>query len=194
MIKLHAQPYDISANGFYFETAEEFQAKFKDNKNDYGDPVEEYEIQFIDGEDIDVDLQKAWGLNQANYADYLDAASDWDEDQKRRYIIAVGECGYSHEQVADDPDQIDITLYECESMKELAEQFVDEGLYGEIPKSLEFYIDYEAIARDLSIEYSEITIAGTHYIFLCAWLEDFTSEDSASKQQAVFQGAILRQT
>ena len=100
MIKLHAQPYDISANGFYFETAEEFQAKFKDNKNDYGDPVEEYEIQFIDGEDIDVDLQKAWGLNQANYADYLDAASDWDEDQKRRYIIAVGVCGYSHDQVA----------------------------------------------------------------------------------------------
>ncbi len=168
MIKLHAQPYDISANGFYFETAEEFQTKFKDNKNDYGDPVEEYEIQFIDGEDIDVDLQKAWGLNQANYADYLDAASDWDEDQKIRYIIAVGECGYSHDQVAGNPDQIDITLYECDSMKELTEQFVDEGLYGDIPKSLEFYIDYEAIARDLSIEYSQTTIAGTHYIFLCA--------------------------
>ena len=53
-------------------------------------------------------------------------------------------------------------------MKELAEQFVDEGLYGEIPEKLQFYIDHEAIARDLSVDYSEVTIAGTHFIFHCA--------------------------
>ena len=37
----------------------------------------------------------------------------------------------------------------------LAMRFVDDGLYGEIPKSLEFYIDYEKIARDLRMDYSE---------------------------------------
>jgi hypothetical protein len=49
----------------------------------------------------------------------------------------------------------------------LAEQFVEEGLYGEIPKALQYYIDYEAIARDLGMDYSEIRIVGTNYIYRC---------------------------
>ena len=52
-------------------------------------------------------------------------------------------------------------------MRELAEQFVEEGLYGDIPESLQFYIDYEAIARDLSVEYSETVIAGSRVIYRC---------------------------
>ena len=51
--------------------------------------------------------------------------------------------------------------------RELAEQFVEEGLYGNIPESLQFYIDYEAIARDLSVEYSETVIAGSSVIYRC---------------------------
>jgi len=168
MIQLHAQPYDISACGFYFEDAEGYEAKAKNNKNDYSEPVEEYEIQFIDGEDIDCALAKAWNVNQANFAAFLEAANTWDEDDKLRYIIAVGECGFNHEQVADDPSSIDMTVYELSSIKELAEQFVEEGLFGEIPESLQFYIDYDAIARDLSMDYSEVTIAGTNFIFQCA--------------------------
>lgn len=50
MPQLHAQPYDITANGFYFESLEDYADKAKSNRNDYGDPVEEYEIQFIDGD------------------------------------------------------------------------------------------------------------------------------------------------
>ena len=37
----------------------------------------------------------------------------------------------------------------------LAMQFIDDGLYGEIPKSLEFYLDYEKMARDLRMDYTE---------------------------------------
>lgn len=168
MIQLHAQPYDTSAKGFYFSRASEYAMSALNNRNSCGDIVEEYEIQFIDGEDIDCALAKAWGLNQSNFGAFLEAAEDSEDDDKIRYIIAVGECGYSHEQVADDPAQVDLTLYELSCMKELAEQFVDEGLYGDIPEQLQFYIDYEAIAHDLSVDYSEVTIAGTHFIFHCA--------------------------
>ena len=62
---LHAQPYDLAAAGFHFENAEEFQAKSRALRNDYGEPVEEFEIQFIDGEDVDCQLAKAIGVNQA---------------------------------------------------------------------------------------------------------------------------------
>lgn len=43
---------------------------------------------------------------------------------------------------------------EFSSYNELAEHFVDEGLFGEIPDTIINYIDYEAIGRDLSFEYS----------------------------------------
>ena len=34
-------------------------------------------------------------------------------------------------------------------------QFVEDGFYGEIPKSLEFYLNSEKMARDLRMDYSE---------------------------------------
>ncbi len=56
-IQLHAQPYDLAATGFYFETYEEYADKSAKLRNDYGDRVEEFEIQFIDGEAIDCDMR-----------------------------------------------------------------------------------------------------------------------------------------
>ena len=82
-------------------------------------------------------------------------------------IIAVGECGYCFDFDSNDPDDFDVTLYEVDTMKELAEQFVDEGLYGDISDSLRFYIDYEAIARDLRMDYSDIRVDGVNYIYRC---------------------------
>lgn len=71
MTQLFAQPYDISATGFYFETAEEYKKNATALRNEYGDPVEEFEIQFIEGEFIDCDLAKAIGLNQVNFTRFF---------------------------------------------------------------------------------------------------------------------------
>lgn len=147
-------------------TAEEYKKSAAALRNDYGDLVEEFEIQFIDGDNIDCDLAKAISLNQANFARYFEIIDEWEEWEKRLVILAVGECGY---QFDDDtsPTDFDIDIYDVDSMRELAEQFVEEGLYGDIPESLQFYIDYEAIARDLSVEYSETVIAGSSVIYRC---------------------------
>ena len=166
MAQLHAQPYDISANGFYFETVEEYAAKANALRNDYGDPVEEFEIQFIDGEGIDCDLANAIGLNQANFSQFFDCVDDWDDDQKQRVIIAVGECGYAFDESIS-PDGFDVEIYETDTMRDLAEQFVDDGLFGEVPKPFQFYIDYNAIARDLAVDYSDTVIAGKRLIYRC---------------------------
>ena len=168
MIQLHAQPYDTSANGFYFQTVEDYAGKVKNLRNDYGDPVEEFEIQFIDGKNIDCELAEAWGINQANIEEFFNAVDDWEDDQKIRYIIAVGEGGYSHAQLADDPYDIEIDIYELDSLKELAEQFVDDGLFGDIPERLRFYLDYDAIARDLGMDYSETVINGSSFVYRCS--------------------------
>ena len=167
MTQLYAQPYDLSANGFYFEAAEEYASKADALRNDYGDPVEEFEIQFIDGEDIDCDLAKAIGINQANLKQYFEAVEEWDADDKTRVILAVGECGYTFE---DDtlPSDFDLDIYAFDTMRDLTEHFVDEGLFGDIPERLQFYIDYDAIARDLSFDYSEAEVAGQRLIYRSA--------------------------
>lgn len=46
----------------------------------------------------------------------------------------------------------DFIFYDVESMEELAQMLVDEGCFGEIPNTIENYIDYEKIARDLEFD------------------------------------------
>ncbi len=167
MTTLYAQPYDISARGFYFDTASEYSAKASKLKNDYGQPVEEFEIQFIDGQYLDAKLFEALGVNQANHEAFLESVTDWSDDEKIKVIIAVGEAGYKFRLGDDVPDQFEVDLYQADSLADLAAQFVEEGHYGEIPELLRNYIDYDAIARDLSVEYGDIRLGGNRYIYRC---------------------------
>lgn len=175
MTILHAQPYDLDATGFYFESAEGYAAKASQLRNRYGQPVEEFEIQFIKpapakagGETIDAELFEALVISQANLASFFEAVADWSDDQKVKIIIAVGEIGCRFKLGQNEPDQIDIDLYEIDSLRDLATQFVEDGLFGEIPKAIENYLDYDAIARDLAMDYGTVTIAGTHYAYRAA--------------------------
>ncbi len=162
---LHAQPYDLNVNGFYFEDLEDYASKAVSNRNRFGDVVEEYEIQFIDGEGIDCALVKVWGVNQANIGGYFKACDEWDDHGKRVFIIAVGEVGYEFDPETVSLNDFDVDIYHTDSMKELAQKFVDEGLFGDIPAHLERYIDMDAIARDLSFDYLETDIAGERLIY-----------------------------
>ncbi|PCJ75201.1 MAG: antirestriction protein ArdA [Rhodobacteraceae bacterium] len=166
MAQLYAQPYDISTTGFYFETEEEYKKSVNALRNEYGDPVEEFEIQFIDGDAIDCDLANAIGLNQANLARFFEIIDEWEEWEKQQVILAVGECGYQFDN-GTAPDDFDVDIYGVTSMRELAEQFVEEGLFGDIPERLQFYIDYDAIARDLAVDYSEAVVANSRVIYRC---------------------------
>ncbi|MCK5492205.1 MAG: antirestriction protein ArdA, partial [Candidatus Omnitrophica bacterium] len=104
-------------------------------------------------------------IHQGNSDAFLTACEEWDENQKIKVIIAVGEAGYSFDPRKDDPDDFDIELYELDNLKNLAEQFIEEGLFGEIPENIKFYLDLDAIARDLGMDYSEIRLNGTNYIY-----------------------------
>lgn len=81
---LFAQRYDISANGFYFENFEDYQAKAAKAVNCFGERAEEFEIQFIDGEDIDCELAKAYGINQANLKSYFSAVDELTRTKRKR--------------------------------------------------------------------------------------------------------------
>jgi len=84
------------------------------------------------------------------------------EDQKRRVIIA---CYHGFDFGKNDPDDIEAEIYEVDSMKDLAEQFLEEGLFGEIPESIRYYLDYDLIALDLEADYSTTEIAGVRLAY-----------------------------
>lgn len=167
MTQLFAQPYDHSANGFSFETEAEYNEKAAQLRNAFGLKVEEFEIQFIDGDLLDAQLFEALSVHQGNIGAYFEAVETWIDDEKIKVIIAVGEVGYSFTLGSDSPDQLDVDLYEIDNLRDLAMQFVEEGLFGDIPERIQFYLDYDAIARDLGMDYSEITIDGTRYVYRC---------------------------
>lgn len=167
-IILYAQPYNINAEGFYFRSAEEYAKLAASLTDRYGNAVEEFEIQMIEAEDIDCELAKAWDLSQCNFAAYLDAADKWSDDDKLTVIIAVGECGYDLDPKSIDPNDFDVQVFELHSMRDLAIEFVEDGVLGDIPKALQYYIDYDAFARDLAVDYSETVIAGKRLIYRCA--------------------------
>ena len=65
----------------------------------------------------------------------------------------------------DKPGQFDLDLYACDSLRDLAEQFVEDGLLGAIPANIIPYLDYDAIGRDLSAAYAETTVDGAQYVY-----------------------------
>ena len=164
-VTLHALPYDTAAAGFYFENIEDYRSLTRKAVNAFGYPVEEFEVEFIDGDPIDAALAQAFSLNQSNIGHFLEAVAEWRTDQKVRFIIAAGEFGLSFDPSSGSVDDIDVDIYEIGSLRELAEQFVTEGLFGEIPKNLESYIDFDAIARDLAADYAEKAIGEKNFLF-----------------------------
>jgi len=160
----HATPYDISAMGFYFKTLDEYGAKAKKHRNEYGDPVEEYEIQFIDGDNYQ--LFNALGVNQANLEKWFENYEDLDGDD-------LIKATYLAEYINADIDEIlnqldDVSLFEG-TASEYAENYIDDtGLLNALPENLQFYFDTDAFARDMvmSGDISEVEINQTNYI---AW-------------------------
>ena len=168
-LRLFAQPYDLCAVGFYFDTFEEYKAKAAKHVNSYGQPVEEYEIDLIDGNALEIALFDAVKPNQSTLLAFFAAVETWDDDDIVRACIVYGDglntCQFDEYSPSDDVAQ-DLEIYENVTFTELAEQFVDDGLLGEIPEHLSHYIDYEAFGRDLSHDgYTKVDVAGTQYIY-----------------------------
>ena len=160
----HAIPYDISATGFYFSTLEEYRDKAASHTNEYGDPVEEYEIQFIDGPSEDAVLFKALGVNQANLSQWFEVFDDMDEHDALKAIYLAD---HLDECMEDIPSKLDeVMLFEGRAL-EFVEQYIeDTGLLDQIPENLQFYFDIDAFARDMVLggEITEIELCGTTYV------------------------------
>lgn len=158
----HAQPYNLDAVSFFFTSMEDYTAKAEANTDRWGTPVEEYELQFIDGTDAEGQLFSLLGINQANLEAWFDDVVDLDEREQAALAYLVGDLGKS---LADALDQIDdVNLY-TGSLVEAATELFDDLYLHDIPEAVRYYVDYEAFARDqrLAGAMTETEFAGTTY-------------------------------
>ena len=157
---LFAHPYNMDACGFYFRSAEEFEEKVEALRDRFGNRVEEFEIQFIDGDDGA--LFDACGINQSNLSTWFDDIENKDEHEKVALYFLTGVLGYA---LDDAMDKIDEVMLFHGDAQEAAEELFDDCYAHAIPDNLRCYFDMEKFARDLEIggDFAEFDYDGTTY-------------------------------
>jgi hypothetical protein len=169
-------PSAAGATGFTFETASEFSAKASRLRDDQGRPVETFRFELVEGEPIDAELFRAVRFNQTNLKAFFDAVGGWTFDQKVRAVIAIDQLGVRFPLRDDEVDAIDIEFHVVDGLRDLAIQLVRDGMFGHVPEEITGYLDYDAMARDLSAAYSLVTVAGMNCAFSVGGAETLLGE------------------
>jgi antirestriction protein len=168
MITLHAQPYDFNASGFYFHNFDEWEEKFERKE---ANGCEEFEIQYIDGDDEKTAFASIHEPTQANIEEWFDLLDEWEvknemEQAAIAYLVEdlnvnINEAFEQVEGNGEEP-----ALMEG-SVLDYAYEIVDEcGMLDDMPDNLRHYFDYESFARDLEIsgDVATFDFRGTHYV------------------------------
>ena len=164
MTTLHATPYNIDATGFYFTDSMDYETKACIHVDRYGNLVEEFEIQFIDGDAAE--LFEACGINQTNLNVWFDEIELLQDFEKASLYYLVGVAGYNLDQALEKIDEPSICPGE---LLEVATDLFDECYLPSVPDNIKYYIDYEKFARDCELggdmcefEYASITYTCTN--------------------------------
>lgn len=111
----------------------------------------EDEEYFITDFESEFNINEYENLEELN--NFVNTYCQLDEYEKIAVRFLINEQYCSFNEALKDKDNL--TIYQADSYQELAYEFVEEGFFGSIPENLEYYVDYEAIAKDLAIDYTE---------------------------------------
>ena len=155
---LYATPYNLAAQGFYFTNMDDYEAKSKCHLDAYGNLVEEYEMQYINGDDAA--LFNVCNINQANLSQWFDDIEFLQDHEKVSLYYLVAIAGYSLDQAV---DKIDDPSIATSTLRDAAEELFDECYL--VSDATSYYIDYDKFARDCRMggDLVEFEYANTTY-------------------------------
>ena len=151
-ISLYANPYDISARGWYFSDDEDFAKKYKKHL-----PVEEYGIEWIDGPEEDRELFEALNVDSGNLEQYFELIDELNDPDKAALYYLLRHRGMGPKETLDDLLQMvddEVRVFEGNS-KEYVEEYIDSaGGVGEAfsKEVIERNFDYERFGRDIGFD------------------------------------------
>lgn len=148
-ISLYAQPYNIDATGFYFSDYEEYTEKQAACFDSFGNAVEEFEIQHIDGAG---DFARIVKPDQCNLEEWLEQAEQYDDlsdDEKTAFQWLVDDINMDADEAFEKCNEVCIFNG---TREEYAQQYVDdcydlERTMGNLAR----YFDYDAFGCDLEL-------------------------------------------
>lgn len=148
-ISLYAQPYNIDAAGFYFSDYEEYTEKQTLCFDSFGNAVEEFEIQHIEGAG---DFARIVKPDQCNLEEWFEQAEQYEElsdTEQTAFSWLVDDCHMDADEAFEKCNEV--CIFEG-TREEYAQQFVDdcydlERKMGELAS----YFDYDAFGRDLEL-------------------------------------------
>lgn len=143
----HCTPYDLTKPGFYFSNSEELDSKLKTSD------FEEYEIEAVDLDSEETDL---FNLIRRKHGSFEALESHENMEGKFTYgsqgVFEKVAFGYLIEMLDKSPEDAadsfsDVSLTD-ERLEDAAFEIAEQTM--EIPAHLEYYIDFEAMGRDMS--------------------------------------------
>ena len=148
MTTLYANPYNIDGTGFYFTSAEEYAEKSSGHTDRFGNLVEEYSIEYIDGDNPG--LFKAAEINQATLERWFDDLEHIDDDSDEGYALdyLLTVIGYDLDTALE--RYTDVNIHHG-SATDYAYELIAETTDLSNLGNLANYIDYDAIARDMRL-------------------------------------------
>lgn len=166
MTTFFACPYNLDATGFYFESHEQYLSLVERCADSFGNQVEEFELQFIDGDTDDSQLFEALRISQSTLELWFDSIEALVTCEKAAIFFLVNNLGQSAADALDNMDEV--MLFEGALVDAAAGQF--DELYPGLPSGVRMYIDCEAYARDreLNGDFAEIEFSGAAYTVLNA--------------------------
>jgi hypothetical protein len=156
---LFANPYNISAHGFYFTNIEDYETKSSTLLDAYNNSVDEFELDYIDGGDSQ--LFTACSINQTNLSTWFNDIELLQDNQKVSLYYLLNH-GYDLTRAL---EMIEEPMIAESNLRDAAEELFDELYLSSIPENIRYYIDYEKFARDcdLNSELVEFEYNNTTY-------------------------------
>lgn len=151
-IRLYANPYDVSAYGFYFSTPKQFAKEYKKRL-----PVEEYMVDWIDGPEDDRELFEALNVTPGNLEQYFELMDELNDHDKAALYYVLRHRGMGPGEDLDDLLRMvedEVRLHEGNS-KSYVEEYIDSA--GGIGEAFSAdvrarYFDYEKFGRDFKMD------------------------------------------
>lgn len=155
-MKLYANTYDTSKNGFYFESAKEFESKAELLN------CEEFEIDFIDSDAIDSSLFNSLCVCQSNLGEAFELVDELellDQKQLTAFEFLLDTCQPKNfDAIRDLLGRIDEVRITSGSLEDYACDLIQDCY--DVPEYLQQYIDYHKFGNDLLLEGSVVKLNG----------------------------------
>lgn len=153
-MKFYANPYNTDATGFYFETYEEFTEKMEEAKDSFGNPVEEFMIDVIDGAREELQLVEAIGVSQGNIEEVIEFIDTSDDNEwPTVFFLLDNNICYDLDDAKRKSRDYSVSKW---SLLDAATELFNGCYLCLIPKDsrrfIEQYINYDSFANDCEVD------------------------------------------